>query len=462
MARAKTEQTIIQSSAEYEAADSSIAEKLSLAFDAVITKNFGFARAPAPYLTPFGIKHLDALLGGGFVSSAPIVLTSTPETGKSTLAFQFSSIFQALYANSIVVYIDIEASGNTSLAQSGLSRVRIFGIDDKRFRYEPVLLNVQQLFALIENLCQVKQLFEQKTQKEFKLCICWDSIAATPSSKTEAAEDHNKIIGFKARELSFCLEKYSPLFAHNRVTFLCIDQVRANLQLEGQYVAKEKSVGTFNDYKTASSIAALNHKVSQWLYLSKRAAITPDDNMSINGWFLSIFTEKNKIAPSQESITCVFDKRTGLHPFWSEFTFLSEMTRSEMKYFKKDEKKLPYPLAISKATAQQYQLELVDPSSGAVQWTSDKFFKKDAYKKYQTDENFKKAFDAIMTISVDQRIKKGIFEISLLAERQGIKKPEVLPDEDLDNFNDIDIPEESNQPLQDPEGDEEIVESLIE
>ena len=58
---------------------------------------------------------------------------------------------------------------------------------------------------------------------------------------------------------------------------------------------------------------------------------------------MNIFTEKNKISPSQESVTCVFDKRTGLHKFWSEYTFLAEMTKSEMKYFK-DEKNLPYPI----------------------------------------------------------------------------------------------------------------------
>jgi hypothetical protein len=78
------------------------------------------------------------------------------------------------------------------------------------------------------------------------------------------------------------------LLAYNRITFLTIDQVRANLQLEGQYVAKEKSVGTWNDYKAASSIVAFNHKVAQWLFLSRKTAITPNDGMGISGWFKSI------------------------------------------------------------------------------------------------------------------------------------------------------------------------------
>jgi len=75
------------------------------------------------------------------------------------------------------------------------------------------------------------------------------------------------------------------LLAYNRITFLTIDQVRVNLQLEGQYVAKEKSVGTWNDYKAASSIIAFNHKVAQWLFLSRKTAITPNDGMGVSGWF---------------------------------------------------------------------------------------------------------------------------------------------------------------------------------
>lgn len=57
------------------------AEKLGQAFQAIITKEFGSFLAPPPILTPTGILPLDALLGGGIVSSGPVMITSTPETG---------------------------------------------------------------------------------------------------------------------------------------------------------------------------------------------------------------------------------------------------------------------------------------------------------------------------------------------------------------------------------------------
>jgi len=186
-------------SSNFESASTSQAELLGTAFESIITTKYGFARAPEPYLTPFGIQHLDGLIGGGITSSAPVMLTSTPETGKSTLAFQLSKIFQTLYPNSMVVYLDIETAANKSNKNNAMSRVNIFEIDEKRFRYEPLVIDINQLFELIEQLCQVKQMFEQKSQKEFKVFIIWDSIAATPSSKVADAEDPNKIIGVSSR-----------------------------------------------------------------------------------------------------------------------------------------------------------------------------------------------------------------------------------------------------------------------
>lgn len=419
MARKKEEVTtndINLDSSQFEPAPVDFTEKLGTAFEAIITKEFGFARAPKPYVTPFGIQHLDALLGGGIISSAPVVLSSTPETGKSTFAFQFSKVFQTIYPNSIIVYLDIEGAANASggkkdpeVISNSASRIQIFAIDEKRFRYEPIIIDVYGFFNMIETLVNIKKAFEEKLQKEFRIMIIWDSIASTPCSKLAEVTDPNKIIGLKARQLSFCIEKYAPLLAYNRITFLTIDQVRANLQLEGQYVAKEKSVGTWNDYKAASSIIAFNHKVGQWLFLSRKTAITPNDGMGITGWYMNIYTEKNKLAPSQESVMCVFDKRTGLHKFWSEYTFISEMTRSELKYFK-EEKNLCFPLAIRKSGPQVY-LECIDPVTKAVQYTSDKIYRKNALDKYNTDENFRNAFDYVVSISVEQRITNGLFRM---------------------------------------------------
>ncbi len=172
------------------------AEKLGEAFSTVITSKYGHARAPKCLMTPFGIKTLDALLGGGLVSSSPVMLSSTPETGKSTCCFQFAKQFQTVYKNSVTVYLDIEGSGNaTETTDFQVSRMESFGLDPERFKFEPIILNVLEVFEMIETLVNIKKQFEEKLEQEFYVCIIWDSIAATPSSKVSDADSPDRVIG---------------------------------------------------------------------------------------------------------------------------------------------------------------------------------------------------------------------------------------------------------------------------
>lgn len=179
-----------------EKASEEFTDKLGEAFSLIITNKYGQARAPKCLMTTFDIRPLDALLGGGIVSSAPVMLSSTPETGKSTLCFQLAKRFQELYKNSVIVYLDIEGSGNANeSSEFQISRVDSFKLDSKRFKYEPVILNVLQVFEMIESLVSVKRQFEEKIKKEFYLLVIWDSIAATPSSKVVDADNPDRVIG---------------------------------------------------------------------------------------------------------------------------------------------------------------------------------------------------------------------------------------------------------------------------
>lgn len=179
-----------------EKADLELTKTLGGLFDTFIENQFGSLKAPEPLITPFGIAHLDALLGGGFVSSGPISLSSTPETGKSTVAYQFCKVFQDTYDNAIIMYLDIEGSGNaTSKSEFRISRAEAFELDGTRFKHQPIVANVMQLFEMIEALVTFKTEVEKKKGKELYLMVVWDSIASTPSDKTLEVSDPNKIIG---------------------------------------------------------------------------------------------------------------------------------------------------------------------------------------------------------------------------------------------------------------------------
>jgi len=155
-----------------------------------ISNKFGQSIPPPPYITPFGIKTVDALLGGGIQSSAPISISSTPETGKTTMCLQFAASFQRQYEDCMVVNINVEeASGgdhnvyhvNTTLEdayhQSIVDRISNFGIDVNRFINKPVELNIKEVFDLMGDLVTIKRNIQNAQQKEWKMLIIWDSIA---------------------------------------------------------------------------------------------------------------------------------------------------------------------------------------------------------------------------------------------------------------------------------------------
>lgn len=449
MARKKMT-NIVASEQTLQKADSELTNKLSQAFNMVVKKQFGSFIAPSPITTPFKIEPLDTLLGGGLVSSAPIRFSSTPETGKSTLAFQFSKQFLDLYENGVVVYIDIEGAGNTcEEAKYRLNRIDTFGIESDRFQYLPMVMDLTGVFGMIQQFCEIKKQVEESQQKEFYICIIWDSIAATPSSKISEVEQHDSMIGHKARQLTFLLDKYSPLFAFNKITFITIDQVRANIKIEGPYAQKEKTVGTFKDYKAASSIASLDHRTSQWLFLSKKKEITLSDGYGIDGWYMGIFTEKNKHCPSKIEIEVVFDKAKGIDKFWTEFHFLSTLIPTEAKLYKT--KKPPFPLLIFQK-GNQYCLYVLNPETGEELYNSGNFFKKDAKKKYKEDEAFQQYFDVAVQMSVYYRIINGLFryDTSHLSELIDIDESDNLENNNNeDNYSEVDNEDSTNEESED-------------
>jgi hypothetical protein len=114
---------------------------------------------------------------------------------KSTFAFQFCSNFLRQYDDSVAVYLDIENAAASVQDNGGSSRIADFDIDKSRFMYKPIVANLEQVFAIIEDLIGAKQKMEEKTGREFRVLFVWDSIASTSSTKDAQAEDVNSTIG---------------------------------------------------------------------------------------------------------------------------------------------------------------------------------------------------------------------------------------------------------------------------
>lgn len=406
-----------------------LSQKLTEAFELVIKKNYGSTIAPPAYTVPFGIRPLDVFLGGGLSSSLPVVFSSTPETGKSTIAFQFAGEFLRSNQNSVVVYVDVETACNNEASENNFieDRISTMGIDLERFNYIPVIADIPTVFGMMRDFINVKKQFEEKVGEEMRLCIIWDSMAATPSSKDHIAEDPSEILGFKAREFSLHLSKIKPLLAINRVFLICIDQVRSNIKVD-RYTRSERSVGEFGNYKAATSVTSLLHNVKQWLFFSRSESLTIDHPYRVDGWILNCYTEKNKIAPSNFWISLVFDKRYGIDKIMTEYHFIKELTPTERKYYKS--KTPPFELPVK--TKGSYKYIEVNYNGNILR--SKNFHESDIKDLYNNDPEFMKLFDMAVDESIRLRIKQGYFKSMISSS---IRREDDILDDTIDEGDEL-------------------------
>jgi RecA/RadA recombinase len=394
-----------------------VENQLKAVFDALLEREFSGSRPPEPYITPTGIKHLDAILGGGTGSSLPIMLSSAPEVGKSSIAVFLAKQFLDRNENSLVAYVDVETASAGTSANSGIkSRVKNMNIPENRFQYVPMLLDVKGVHDVVKKYADMKKEMEDKLEaggkpEEINVLIIIDSLASCPSSKTLTAEDPKEFIGLKARELGHALDKLKPVLAFSKITLILIDQVRANMQIAAGPFAKqdEKGVGVWNNIKSSSSSSVLQHNLKQWLYISKKKELYPGSDLNVDGWILDVKTEKNKLCSSGYSVSLVFDKHETIHKIYSEYLFMKEMTSTENKYTGRKKDKLPYPLVIKDAGAYKY-IDCINPETGKSEGKSSSFYEKDLVAKYNGDPEFREIFDWAITTSVEERINKFLLK----------------------------------------------------
>lgn len=440
MARTKKIKEAVISSSQIEQASEDLAIELTAAFDDYTIDKYGTLNPPAPYITPTNIRPLDALLGGGIVSSSLVTFSSTPETGKSSIAFQFAKQFLNYHPNGIVVYFDIESNAasidSDSITVYQESRIETFELkNNPRFRYNRRPYNIKDFFEFLEGLIEKKREMQQKTGKELKILFILDSMTALDYSRIEAVEEFDKIPGKRAQELSFHLNKCKLSFAYDRITMITIDQLKAAMNLKSQYEkADEKTVGVWRNTKAATGVYTFQHMVSQWLFFSKGKEIDPVKypGWGIDGWIINIITEKNKNVASKHEISLIFDKRNGIDKFWTEFIFLSDYSPSEAKLIKGGINPF-FPLSI-KTEGAYSKLEVIDPKTGEIEYTSKSFYKKNAKNLYETDEEFHKWFDKAVDVACYQRISLGLLKIQEYIQDDNNNEQNYLDDNEEENI----------------------------
>lgn len=318
-----------------------------------------------------GLDVVDAILGGGFVIGALNIIVGQPGSGKTMLAIQSLGAGQRQYKGSLLgAFLDSEEA-TTKIRMSNLG-----------VKYPPIKpysdITVEKVFKFIEGMCVFKQ---EKDIIDTPSAVIWDSIANTLCQAEIEAEDVNQVIGRKARTLSLLIPKYVAKCAQNNIALIAVNQLRDVLSM-GPYSAP-KDLKLMSSTKDMPGGTILKYNAFQLVEMQVKTIIAPgksedSEKYGFEGVVCKLKCVKNKLFPPNIEVEIVGSFTTGFSNFWTNYRFLKNTKRLN-------------------SGAWNYLLSLPDK----------KFRTKDAPSLYNTDADFKKAFDeaskeAIQTEIIDK------------------------------------------------------------
>jgi len=309
------------------------------------------------------IDILDAILGGGFVIGGMNIIAGASGSGKSMLVMQSIGGGQIQYKNLIAAYLDSEEATTTQrLSNLGVTRPKIKPVTD---------VTVEKVFKLLEAMCVFK---ETKGLIDTPSAIVWDSIANTLSMKEREAEDINSVIGYKARLLSILVPKYVQKCATYNIAWIAVNQLRDKLALGGPYNQPAKELNFFSQGKNMPGGTVLKFNAFNLLEMKHSGALKAE-KFGFEGIQSKVKTVKSKLFSPNHEITLIGSFVHGFSNFWTNYNFLV------------DHKRL-------KSGSWNY----------LISYPSKKFRTKDAEKEYNTDPDFKVAWDAAVKEAIDTEI----------------------------------------------------------
>lgn len=311
-----------------------------------------------------GLDVLDAILGGGFAVGALHMIIGTPGCGKSTLAGQvLANAQKVITENFLGTYLDSEEATTST---------RLWNLGVRRPSIKPkVDVTIEKVFKLIEGTCLFK---EHKKIIDVPSIVIWDSIANTASQAEREASDPNKVIGYKARLLSFLLPSYIAKCSKYNICFISINQLRDKVQI-GQY-APAADMKFLSYGKEIPGGNSLKFNSFQLLEM-KISAILKPETFGFEGVAVIAKCVKNKLFSPNIPVTLIGNYVTGFSNFWTNFEFLRQNKR------------------ITAAGGWMYLTRRPDP----------KFRTREAYKMYkENDRNFQEIFEAEVKDTIQAEI----------------------------------------------------------
>lgn len=306
-----------------------------------------------------GSEQLDMIIAnapeGGFPEGRIIEIYGPPSIGKSHIAAQIAKSTQAM--DGIVVYVDTENATSTQ-------NLRLLGVNPaKKFVFIQETCT-ENIFDVIEKTI----IRSRGVNQDIPVTIIWDSIAgSSPKAELEGEYDQNAV-GLQARALSKGFRKITNVVGANKVTLVCLNQVRTKIGV------------MYGDPDAPPGGKALPFHASVRIKLNGGAVIK-NKHDEVIGIGISAKTVKNKVAPPFRTVRFEIIFGYGIQEHEQMFDLLRKNCADFGPYIDED----GYEITIE-GTGSWKSLRVAHSETGEIVVDDVKFYKSDFKKKILDDK----------------------------------------------------------------------------
>lgn len=303
---------------------------------------------------PTELDGFNTIMGGGVPVGKLILLSGLAGGGKSSLSGAMVRAFQNYHPQAMAVYLDSEQGTSPS-------RLKNLGCDPSR------IILVSQGLTLESVLDITKKTAEYKLKNDLvdvPFIIVLDSESETLTKKHFEVADPTKVIGYKANLESIVVPNIVQICQQYKISFVMICQLRDKIAMSMYQVSMGDGLKGLGDKKISGS-NILKFAPYQIIFVRPKEELDKDV-FGFSGVLSEIKFVKNKLYTPLIKLELVLNYKTGFNNFWSKYTLLQNSKEI-------------------KGTAWQYIDSLPEV----------KFRKKDAENLYNTNSDFKAAFDAL-------------------------------------------------------------------
>ena len=303
-----------------------------------------------------GIEAID-LLTGGIALGTLTQITGYPGSFKSTIASQIAAHAKRLDARTPIVYMDTEVT----MQAERINRLGLMGVKP-RFNYtiETILSDIQVMYNFKES----------KKLLDIPAVMIWDSVVNTPTKAGLATLDPTKTIGLLPKIISQKLPQLLITMKLANISLIAINQFRDKMDM-GMFAPPSDLKHLASD-KVLPGGNSLAYNTAQLFQCAVKTSYTGEKETDPYGKRATIIyfkTVKNKFTmPDNHTIELVVDPITGVDNLLTNYEVLKKQGKINASGWS----------SLKDAPEHKFRLKSI-------------------HETYETNLQFKEAFDKVVT-----------------------------------------------------------------